>query len=85
MHRSTEHAFAAQRRRNARLLENADATDPENSVSVSTDDNEHLLNLPQVKRRMISMTGRAFERMLLWRLDWYNFMYLPPFISLYLG
>ncbi|QKX62643.1 uncharacterized protein TRUGW13939_09804, partial [Talaromyces rugulosus] len=71
---STEHAFAAQRRQNARLIENADAADPENSVSVSTNDNEHLLNLPQVKRRMISMTGRAFERMLLWRLDWYNFI-----------
>lgn len=80
MHRSTEHALAAQRRRDARLLETPDAaTDPENVTTIT--DDEHLLNLPNIQRRMISMTGRAFERTILWRLDWYNFMYLPSSLS----
>jgi hypothetical protein len=82
MNYSTEHALAAQRRRDVRSLEtpNPDTADPEN-VSFATDA-EHLLTLPTVTRRMISMTGRAFERMLLWRLDWYNFMYIPFFFFL---
>lgn len=78
MHHSTEHALAAQRRRDARILENPDSADAGSTV-VAADD-EHLLNLPTVTRRMISMTGRAFERMLLWRLDWYNFMSASPFL-----
>ncbi|CRG87943.1 Dynein heavy chain, cytoplasmic [Talaromyces islandicus] len=71
---STEHALAAQRRRDARILENPDTANPENVSVAAPADQEHLLNLPNVTRRMISMTGRAFERMLLWRLDWYNFI-----------
>ncbi|OKL62302.1 hypothetical protein UA08_02843 [Talaromyces atroroseus] len=30
---------------------------------------QHLLELPGVNRHFISLTGRAFERLLLWRLD----------------
>lgn len=51
-------------------------------VAVLADPDEHLLELPGVRRYMISLTGRAFEKALLWRLDWYNFMYLPLSISL---
>ncbi|OJJ47453.1 hypothetical protein ASPZODRAFT_63398 [Penicilliopsis zonata CBS 506.65] len=37
------------------------------------DANAHLLDLPGVQRHSISLTGRAFEKSLLWRLDWFNF------------
>jgi hypothetical protein len=40
---------------------------------------QHLLELPGVDRHFISLTGRAFERLLLWRLDWYNLLYYFPF------
>ncbi|KAE8130831.1 protein-tyrosine phosphatase-like protein [Aspergillus pseudotamarii] len=33
----------------------------------------HLFQLPPVRRQLISLTGKAFERSLLWRLDWWNF------------
>ncbi|KAE8376823.1 protein-tyrosine phosphatase-like protein [Aspergillus bertholletiae] len=34
---------------------------------------DHLFQLPQVHRQLISLTGKAFERSLLWRLNWWNF------------
>ncbi|EHA19223.1 hypothetical protein ASPNIDRAFT_225619 [Aspergillus niger ATCC 1015] len=33
----------------------------------------HLPDLPTVTRFPVSLTGKAFERTLLWRLDWWNF------------
>jgi hypothetical protein len=59
--------MATRRRRAGR---NLDTPEP----PVMPDADEHLLNLPDVQRHMISLVGPAFERMLLWRLDWYNFM-----------
>ncbi|KAE8349081.1 protein-tyrosine phosphatase-like protein [Aspergillus coremiiformis] len=35
---------------------------------------DHLFQLPGVRRQLISLTGKAFERSLLWRLDWWNFL-----------
>ncbi|KAL1965625.1 hypothetical protein VTN77DRAFT_5302 [Rasamsonia byssochlamydoides] len=64
---STEHIMATKKRRAALSLENSEA-------AVIADPDEHLLELPGVRRYMISLTGRAFEKMLLWRLDWYNFI-----------
>ncbi|OGM39445.1 putative tyrosine/serine protein phosphatase [Aspergillus bombycis] len=34
---------------------------------------DHLFQLPHVRRQLINLTGKAFERSLLWRLDWWNF------------
>ncbi|KAB8070219.1 protein-tyrosine phosphatase-like protein [Aspergillus leporis] len=36
--------------------------------------NDHLFQLAGVRRYLISLTGKAFERSLLWRLDWWNFL-----------
>ncbi|PYH76116.1 putative tyrosine/serine protein phosphatase [Aspergillus uvarum CBS 121591] len=44
------------------------------SSSSSSPDDIHLVDLPHVQRKMVSLTGRAFERTLLWRLDWWNFL-----------
>ncbi|KAL3441165.1 hypothetical protein BJX65DRAFT_289207 [Aspergillus insuetus] len=39
----------------------------------------HLPSLSDTKtsRHLISLTGRAFVKQLLWRLDWWNFAYAP--------
>lgn len=61
----TEHELAARRRQESISLSTA-----EKSPTAGA----HLLDLPGVRRCFISLTGRAFERLLLWRLDWYNFV-----------
>lgn len=38
---------------------------------------EHLLQIPDSQRALISLTGKGFERALLWKLDWVNYMYVP--------
>ncbi|KAE8163169.1 protein-tyrosine phosphatase-like protein [Aspergillus tamarii] len=46
----------------------------ETGTSASPNNNtDHLFQLPHVRRQLISLTGKAFERSLLWRLDWWNF------------
>lgn len=62
--------MATEKRRAAMSLD----TDAE-AVAVLADPDEHLLELPGVRRFMISLTGRAFEKALLWRLDWFSFMF----------
>ena len=48
----------------------------ETGTSASPNNNtDHLFQLPHVRRQLISLTGKAFERSLLWRLDWWNFLY----------
>ncbi|QGA19492.1 hypothetical protein EYB26_007181 [Talaromyces marneffei] len=65
----TEHVLATRRRQISLSL-----TPSEEPSFPETADRPHLLDLPGVKRHFISLTGRAFERLLLWRLDWYNFI-----------
>lgn len=55
-----------------------DALDADQPSLPPAEANEHLMQIPGVRRSLISLTGRAFERTLLWRLDWYNLMYAPP-------
>ncbi|KAE8365804.1 protein-tyrosine phosphatase-like protein [Aspergillus caelatus] len=43
------------------------------SASPNNNNTDHLFQLPHVRRQLISLTGKAFERSLLWRLDWWNF------------
>jgi protein-tyrosine phosphatase len=57
-----------------------DALDPEQPSLPPSEANEHLMEISGVQRSLISLTGRAFERALLWRLDWYNLMYAPPLL-----
>lgn len=47
----------------------------EQDLPVPANPDEHILELPGVQRYGISLTGKAFEKALLRRLDWYNFMY----------
>ncbi|EAL88519.1 tyrosine/serine protein phosphatase, putative [Aspergillus fumigatus A1163] len=68
----TEHQMAT------RKCRGEDALDPEQPSLPPSEANEHLVEIPGVQRSLISLTGRAFERALLWRLDWYNLMYAPP-------
>lgn len=61
----TEHQMAT-----AKLhAETGTSTPPNNNNT------DHLFQLPHVRRQLISLTGKAFERSLLWRLDWWNFLY----------
>ncbi|KAH1430611.1 hypothetical protein KXX32_003874 [Aspergillus fumigatus] len=62
----TEHQMAT------RKCRGEDALDPEQPSLPPSEANEHLVEIPGVQRSLISLTGRAFERALLWRLDWYN-------------
>lgn len=62
--------MATEKRRSAMSLE----TDAE-AAAVMADPDEHLLELPGVRRFAISLTGRAFEKALLWRLDWFRLMF----------
>ncbi|OXV11292.1 hypothetical protein Egran_00944 [Elaphomyces granulatus] len=62
---SMEHVMATQKRRAGLSLENSEAP-------VLVDADEHLLELPGVRRYLLSLAGRALERTLLWRLDWFN-------------
>ncbi|KAL2003467.1 hypothetical protein VTN02DRAFT_3778 [Thermoascus thermophilus] len=64
---TTEHIMATEKRRSAMSLE----TDAE-AAAVMADPDEHLLELPGVRRFALSLTGRAFEKALLWRLDWFT-------------
>ncbi|PWY62529.1 tyrosine/serine protein phosphatase [Aspergillus eucalypticola CBS 122712] len=50
----------------------APAPVPEPTASATSTD-IHLPDLPTVTRFPVSLTGKAFERTLLWRLDWWNF------------
>ncbi|OJJ70767.1 hypothetical protein ASPBRDRAFT_45015 [Aspergillus brasiliensis CBS 101740] len=47
-------------------------TEPTATASATSTD-IHLPDLPSVTRFPVSLTGKAFERTLLWRLDWWNF------------
>ncbi|KAF3402905.1 hypothetical protein DPV78_004417 [Talaromyces pinophilus] len=66
---NTEHESATRRRQNSLSLGSS-----EDIGIPGTTDRPHLLDLPGVQRHFINLTGRAFERLLLWRLDWYNFI-----------
>lgn len=71
---STEHNLATQRRQHSLSMSSSE------DIGISeTADRPHLLDIPGVQRHFISLTGRAFDKLLLWRLDWYNFMYAHLF------
>ncbi|KAI9923638.1 hypothetical protein ASPWEDRAFT_737692 [Aspergillus wentii DTO 134E9] len=63
---STEHQIATKKRRAENGLPVEQAALPKAE--------EHLVQLGGVRRELISLTGKAFERSLLWKLDWYNFL-----------
>lgn len=75
MHRiSTEHQMATTKR-----LSELAAASSSTPLPPTTND-IHLIDLPHAHRFPVSLTGKAFERTLLWRLDWWNFLYFPFFL-----
>lgn len=42
---------------------------------VPLDADEHLLQIPDSQRALISLSGKGFERALLAKLDWLTYMY----------
>ncbi|KAJ5894383.1 hypothetical protein N7495_006074 [Penicillium taxi] len=66
----TEHLMGTRKRRaeNAGSTENIDLN---GSIPIA---DEHLLQIPDCHRALISLTGKAFERALLWKLDWATYM-----------
>ncbi|KAJ5585294.1 uncharacterized protein N7459_005094 [Penicillium hispanicum] len=75
----TEHQMATRKRRaeNAGAGENVSDTDL-TGAAVPVDAGEHLLQIPESHRALISLTGKALERSLLWKLDWFHYMYANP-------
>lgn len=66
-----------------RRAENAESTDdtPNNAdfaSSVPLDADEHLLQIPDSHRALISLTGKGFEKALLSKLDWMTYLYVSP-------
>jgi hypothetical protein len=45
---------------------------------VPLDADEHLLQIPESQRALISLTGKGFERALLSKLDWMTYLYVSP-------
>ncbi|KAJ5948444.1 hypothetical protein N7454_001751 [Penicillium verhagenii] len=72
---TTEHQMATRKRRaeNANSGESpADIDLTGTPVPVNAD--EHLLQIPDSQRCLISLTGKGLERTLLWKLDWTNYI-----------
>jgi hypothetical protein len=60
-------------------------SDPREEEEGGGGEGEAYIHLPSLentdtRRHLISLTGKAFERQLLWRLDWWNFMYVFPIL-----
>lgn len=58
--------------RKRRAEKNLDPPDPD----AGSPNDEHLVQFPGIRRSLISLTGKNFERALLWRLDWFNFLFV---------
>ncbi|KAJ5172314.1 hypothetical protein N7492_004907 [Penicillium capsulatum] len=70
----TEHQMGTRKRR-AELASSDDPSDldlTKHPVPLNAD--EHLLHIPEARRAMISLAGKGFERALLWKLDWVNYI-----------
>ncbi|KAJ6079897.1 hypothetical protein N7467_009650 [Penicillium canescens] len=68
---STEHQMGTRKRRS----ENANSSEIDlTDAPVPTNPDEHLLQIPGSERALISLTGKGFERALLWKLDWMTYL-----------
>jgi protein-tyrosine phosphatase len=68
-------ATRKRRAENVNAGENAEIDLTRTPVPVNAD--EHLLQIPESRRCLISLTGKGLERTLLWKLAWMNYMYAP--------
>ncbi|KAJ5157525.1 uncharacterized protein N7482_008625 [Penicillium canariense] len=73
----TEHQMATRKRR----AEIANAGETPSTIDltdtpVPVDADEHILQIPDSQRSLISLTGKAFERALLGKLDWFSYLHV---------
>ena len=47
-------------------------------IPVPANPDEHICKIPESQHLFISLTGKAFERALLSRLDWMSYLYVGP-------
>ncbi|KAJ5748082.1 uncharacterized protein N7511_009778 [Penicillium nucicola] len=67
----TEHQMGTRKRRS----ENANSSEIDlTDAPVPSNPEEHLLEIPGSERELISLTGKGFERALLWKLDWMTYL-----------
>ncbi|PGH14847.1 hypothetical protein AJ80_05773 [Polytolypa hystricis UAMH7299] len=78
----TEHIKASERRRDANR-QIADSPTATTTTRPATSGYEHLIELPGVRRVMVSLVGTNLQLLLLWRLSWMNL--ILTLLSLLLG
>jgi hypothetical protein len=67
-----------------RRSENANSSEIDlTDAPVPTNPDEHLLQIPGSERALISLTGKGFERALLWKLDWMTYLYVSLLLSIF--
>ncbi|KAL4750800.1 hypothetical protein BDW72DRAFT_175337 [Aspergillus terricola var. indicus] len=77
----TEHQMAIKKHKRRHNI-------PTGSPDFQPQDEDGYIHLPSldysetgIRRHLISLTGRGFERQLLWRLDWWNFTKVLAYIA----
>lgn len=73
----------AARKRQAQTSPSDSASCPDDQVLEPGNEDaqyQHLLRIPGCNRSLISLTGSAFERALIARLDWWSYLFVsfPP-------
>ncbi|EEH10574.1 conserved hypothetical protein [Histoplasma capsulatum G186AR] len=68
-----EHNIAANRHLASQPSRPKDGPTPAVQTQSTTND-EHLVQLPGVRRIMVSLAGWGLEKLLLWRLSWFNLL-----------
>ncbi|KAJ5130136.1 uncharacterized protein N7515_006175 [Penicillium bovifimosum] len=74
----TEHQMATRKRR-SEIANSLDSSSSDSSTDlteapVPSNPEEHLLDIPNSQRALISLTGKGFERALLSKLDWFTYI-----------
>jgi protein-tyrosine phosphatase len=69
--------MATRKRRVENESNSAELSGPQTQSPVD-DARDHLLSIPGCQRALISLTGKGFERALLWKLDWFNYVFVSP-------
>jgi hypothetical protein len=65
-----------------RRSENANSSEVDlTDAPVPANPDEHLLQIPGSERASISLTGKGFERALLWKLDWMTYLYVSLLLA----
>ncbi|KAJ5550660.1 hypothetical protein N7535_001395 [Penicillium sp. DV-2018c] len=74
----TEHQMGTRKRR-SQIANSLDSSSSDSSIDlteapVPSNPEEHLLDIPNSQRALVSLTGKGFERALLSKLDWFTYL-----------